>query len=61
MKANAMFTLLAVVALLTPMAAMLGLYDTSFEQLAQFFAPMAGAGVAIGVMRFLSRRPADRG
>jgi hypothetical protein len=60
MKVHAMLTLLAVVALLTPMAAMLGLYDTSYEQLARFGAPMAGAAGAIGLMRFLSRRRGER-
>lgn len=60
MKTHAAFKLLAIVALLTPMAAMLGLYDTSFDQFARFFAPVAGAAVAIGLMRFLTRRRTDR-
>jgi hypothetical protein len=60
MKANVAFKLLAIVALLTPMAAMLGLYDTSFDQVARFVAPIAGAAFAIGLMRFLSRRRTDR-
>jgi hypothetical protein len=48
--------LFLVVALLTPIAAMLGLYDTSFEQFARFAGPVIGAGSAIGFMRFFSRR-----
>jgi hypothetical protein len=49
-------TLLLVVALLTPVAAMLGLYDTSFEQFARFAGPVLGAGTAIAFMRAFSRR-----
>ncbi len=56
MKLNAALSLLAAVALLTPVAAMLGLYDTSFEQVARFAGPVIGATSAIGFMRFFSRR-----
>jgi hypothetical protein len=48
--------LLAVVALLTPVASMLGVYETSFEQLLGFAGPVLGAASAIGFMRFLARR-----
>ncbi|MFN7641543.1 MAG: hypothetical protein ACK5PW_00390 [Burkholderiales bacterium] len=56
MKLNAVLSLLAAVALLTPVAAMLGLYDTSFEQVARFAGPALGAAGAIGFTRFFSRR-----
>jgi len=49
-------TLLLVVALLTPLAAMLGLYETSMEQLFAFVAPVLGAAGAIAVTRFATRR-----
>jgi hypothetical protein len=49
-------TLLLVVALLTPLAAILGLYNTSMEQLIAFVAPVLGAAGAIAVTRFASRR-----
>lgn len=56
MKLNAALSLLAVVALLTPIAAMLGLYDTTFEELARFAGPAIGAGSALLAMRVFSRR-----
>ncbi|MCX7229518.1 MAG: hypothetical protein NTW15_10990 [Burkholderiales bacterium] len=56
MKLNAVLSLLAAVALLTPVAAMLGLYDTSFEQVARFAGPALGAAGAIGFTRLFSRR-----
>ncbi|MFN9776007.1 MAG: hypothetical protein ACK54X_25760 [Burkholderiales bacterium] len=56
MKLTTALTLLAVVALLTPVAAMLGLYDTSMEQLARFAGPAIGAFSAIFFTRWSSRR-----
>ena len=56
MTLRSALTLLLVVALLTPVAAMLGLYDTSFEQFARFAGPVLGAGTAIAFMRGFSRR-----
>ena len=56
MKLHSAVSLLAVVALLTPIAAMLGLYDSSIDQVARFAAPALGALAAIGVTRWLSRR-----
>jgi len=56
MKLRAVLSLLAAVALLTPVAAMLGLYDTRFEQIARFAGPALGAAGAIGFTRFFSRR-----
>jgi hypothetical protein len=56
MKLTTALTLLAVVALLTPVAAMLGLYDTSMEQLARFAGPAIGAFSAIFFTRWFSRR-----
>jgi hypothetical protein len=56
MKRHAVLSLLAAVALLTPVAAMLGLYDTRFEQVAQFAGPALGAAGAIAFTRFFSRR-----
>jgi hypothetical protein len=56
MKLTTALTLLAVVALLTPVAAMLGLYDTSMDQLARFAGPAIGAFSAIFFTRWFSRR-----
>ena len=56
MKLNAALSLLAVVALLTPVAAMLGLYDTTFDEVARFAGPAIGAGSAIFFARLFSRR-----
>ena len=56
MKLSAAFTLLAVVALLTPIAAMLGLYDTSMDQVARFAGPVIGALSAVFFTRWFSRR-----
>lgn len=56
MKLNAALTLLLVVALLTPMAAILGLYDTSLEDVARFAAPVIGAATALFLVRLLARR-----
>jgi hypothetical protein len=55
MKLKAALSLLAAVALLTPMAAMLGLYDTTFEEVARFAGPVLGAASAIAFMRLFSR------
>jgi hypothetical protein len=44
MTLRSALTLLLVVALLTPVAAMLGLYDTSLEQFVRFAGPVIGAG-----------------
>ncbi|HYF58724.1 MAG TPA: hypothetical protein VEA81_07190 [Burkholderiaceae bacterium] len=56
MKPISALTLLAVVALLTPIAAMLGLYDTSADQVMRFVAPAIGAGSAIFFFRLFSGR-----
>ena len=56
MKLSAALTLLAVVALLTPLAAMLGLYDTTMDEVAHFAGPAIGAFSAIFFMRWFSRR-----
>jgi hypothetical protein len=48
--------LLAVVAAVTPLAAMLGLYDTTFEEVARFASPALGAITAIVGHRLLQRR-----
>jgi hypothetical protein len=56
MKLSAALSLIAVVALLTPVAAMLGMYETSYEEFARFAAPALGAGAAIAAMRFFGRR-----
>jgi hypothetical protein len=56
MNFRSALSLLAVVALLTPVAAMLGIYDTSFEQFARFAGPVIGAASAIGFMRVFGRR-----
>jgi hypothetical protein len=56
MTLRSALTLLAVVALLTPVAAILGIYETSFEQFARFAGPVLGAASAIGFMRLFSRR-----
>jgi hypothetical protein len=47
---------LLAVALLTPVAAIMGLYDTSVEQLLSFVGPVAGAASALFFMRILRRR-----
>jgi len=49
-------TLLLVVALLTPLAAILGLYDTTVEQLIAFAAPALGAAGAIALANLATRR-----
>jgi hypothetical protein len=56
MKLHAALSLLAVVALLTPVAAMLGLYDTTFEEFARFAGPGLGAISAIMFARYFARR-----
>lgn len=56
MKLNSALTLLLVVALLTPMAAMLGLYDASYDEVARFAAPAIGAAAALYFVRLLGRR-----
>ena len=48
-------TLLLVVALLTPVASILGLYDTTMEQLMSFAAPALGAIGAILGSRLVAR------
>jgi hypothetical protein len=48
--------LLLLVALLTPVAAILGLYESSLEQVLSFVGPVAGAASAILLMRVLRRR-----
>jgi hypothetical protein len=47
---------LIAVALLTPVAAIFGLYDTSMDQVLSFLGPVAGAATAIFFMRMLRRR-----
>jgi hypothetical protein len=56
MKPQAALALLCAVALLTPVFAMLGLYETTFEELAQFAGPAIGAGSAIWFTRLFARR-----
>jgi len=56
MKLHGALSLLAVVALLTPVAAMLGLYETTFEEFARFAGPGLGAISAIMFARYFSRR-----
>jgi len=56
MKLHAHLSILAVVALLTPVAAMLGLYDTTFDEIARFAGPAVGAGSAIVFTRLFTRR-----
>ncbi|MFM1989576.1 MAG: hypothetical protein RJA99_2533 [Pseudomonadota bacterium] len=56
MKLKAALSLLAVVALLTPLGAMIGLYDTTFDEVAGFAGPAIGAGTAILFTRLVSRR-----
>ena len=56
MKLSAALTLLAVVALLTPVAAMLGLYDTTMGEVARFAGPALGAFSAVFFMRWFARR-----
>jgi hypothetical protein len=56
MKLNSAVTLLLVVALLTPMAAILGLYDATVDEFARFAAPAIGAAAALYVVRLLGRR-----
>jgi hypothetical protein len=56
MKLSAALTLLAVVALLTPVAAMLGLYDTTMDEVARFAGPAIGALSAIFFTRWFMRR-----
>lgn len=58
MTLHAALSLLAAVALLTPVAAMLGLYDTTFEQVAHFASPALGAASAIAFARYFGRRRA---
>ena len=56
MKLSAVLTLFAIVALLTPVAAMLGLYHTTIDEVARFAGPALGAFGAILLVRWLSRR-----
>jgi hypothetical protein len=56
MKPQAALALLCAVALLTPVFAMLGLYETTLEELAQFAGPAIGAGSAIWFTRLFARR-----
>ena len=58
MKPSHALSLLIVIALLIPILAMFGLYETSFDELARFAGPAIGAISAIGVTRIL-RRPAS--
>lgn len=55
MKPLSALTLLAIVALLTPVAAILGMYDTNADQLVRFFAPVLGAVSAIVFFRFFQQ------
>jgi hypothetical protein len=56
MKLSAALTLLAVVALLTPVAAMLGLYDTTMDEVARFAGPAIGGLSAVFFTRWFTRR-----
>jgi hypothetical protein len=56
MKRHAHLSILAVVALLTPVAAMLGLYDITFDEIARLAGPAVGAGSAIVFTRLITRR-----
>jgi len=56
MKLRSHLALFAAVALVTPLAAMLGLYDTTFEDVARFASPAIGAITAIAGHRLLQRR-----
>jgi hypothetical protein len=56
MKPQKHLLVLLAVALLTPVAAIMGLYDTSMEQVLRFLGPVAGAASAILFMRLLRRR-----
>jgi len=58
MKPSHTLSLLIVFALLIPILAMLGLYETSLDELARFAGPAIGAISAIAVTRIL-RRPAS--
>jgi hypothetical protein len=58
MKPSHALSLLIVLALLTPILAMFGLYETSLDELARFAGPAIGAISAIAVTRIL-RRPAS--
>ncbi len=58
MKPSHALSLLIVLALLIPILAMFGLYETSLDELARFAGPAIGAISAIGVTRIL-RRPAS--
>jgi hypothetical protein len=57
MKSSHALSLLIILALLTPVLAMFGLYETSLDELARFAGPAIGAISAIAVTRIL-RRPA---
>lgn len=48
--------LLVAVALLTPVAAVFGLYETSMDEVLAFLGPVAGAVSAIYLMQMLRRR-----
>jgi hypothetical protein len=48
--------LLIAVALLTPVAAIFGLYDTSMEQVVTFLGPVVGAASAIVILRLVRGR-----
>jgi len=56
MKPMSALTFLAVVALLTPIAAMFGMYETNADQLARFFAPVLGAVSAIVFFRYFQQK-----
>jgi hypothetical protein len=56
MKFNKHVLLLIAVALLTPVAAIMGLYDTSMEQLLGFLGPVAGAASAVFFLQLMRRR-----
>jgi len=56
MKLHAALSLLAAVALLTPVASMLGLYEATFDEVARFAGPALGAASAIVFTRLLKRR-----
>jgi hypothetical protein len=56
MNLNKHLLLLVAVALLTPVAAILGLYDTSMDQVLGFLGPVLGAASAIVILRLVRGR-----
>jgi hypothetical protein len=56
MSLNKHLLLLVAVALLTPVAAIMGLYDSSMEQMLSFLGPVAGAAGALFVLQLLRKR-----